>query len=137
MTPFLLPLGALAFFPGTWHYGIWAYPYGHPYFWHNQTSKHNESLPVVCVCQEFSECGCDQNHNRTYFNDLFDGQIPKNTSHVRVAEVNGTEKIFINGTLPNGTTRANPNATGSGATIAQTSGYWVMAAVVVGAVWFL
>ena len=137
VTPFLLPAAALAFFPALWLYSVYAYPYHHPYNFYNQTSNRNESLPVVCVCQEFSECGCDDNHNSTYFNDLFGGPVPKNTSNVRVVDVNGTETIYVNGTLPNGTTRADSSTSDSTATIAQLSGYWVTAAVVVGAVWLL
>lgn len=139
IAPFFLPLGALAFFPGLWLYGAYGYPFHNQYHYVNQTSHKNESMPVVCVCQQYSECGCDGNNNQTYFESLFNGTEPKNTSMVRVVDVNGTEKIYINGTLPNGTTAADPSASSAtvGATLLQASGYWVMAAVVASAVWVL
>lgn len=58
---------------------------------------------------------------------------------VRVVNVNGTEKIYINGTLPNGTTVADSSASSASVrgTLLQASGYWVTAAVVAGAVWVL
>jgi hypothetical protein len=127
----------MAFFPGIWLYGIYAYPYRDPYRFVNQTTNQNETIPVVCLCQEYSVCGCDKNHHSGYFKDLFNGPVPHDTDKVQVADVNGTRKVVINGTLPNGTTRSDPDASGSPATIAQASGYWVMAAVVMGAVWLL
>lgn len=137
LAPFLLPATALAFFPGIWLFGIYAYPYERPYHYMNQTSNKNESIPVVCVCQEYSECGCDNNHNKAYFKDLFGGVVPTNTSKVRVGDFNGTEKVYINGTLPNGTTLADQNASNSAPTLLQASGYWVPAAIVASAVWLL
>lgn len=94
---------------------------------------------MVCVCQKYSECGCDDNNNQTYYESLFNGSEPTNSSMVRVVNVNGTEKIYINGTLPNGTTVAESSATPSsvGAGLVQASGYWVMAAIVASAVWVL
>lgn len=135
--PFLLPIGALAFFPGIWLYGAYAYPYSHHYNYTNDTSKQNESLPVVCLCQEYSECGCDENNNGTFYQDLFNGTVPKNSSDVRVVNVNGTETIYINGTLPNGTTLRDPNASSASNHAAEAAGYWMMVAVVVGTVWGL
>lgn len=135
ITPFLLPAAALAFFPGLWLYGAYAYPYNHNYHYVNQTSHKNESLPVVCVCQEYSVCGCDNNSNSTYFHSLFNGTEPTNSSKVRVVDVNGTEKIYINGTLPNGTTAASSTSSSSASTLLQVSGYWVMVAIVISTVW--
>lgn len=139
IAPFFLPLGALALFPGLWLYGAYAYPFHHQYHYVNQTTHRNESLPVVCLCQQYSECGCDGNNNQTYFESLFNGTEPKNSSVARVANVNGTEKIYINGTLPNGTTVADPSASSAsvGVSLLQASGYWITAAVVAGAVWVL
>lgn len=135
VTPFLLPAAALAFFPGVWLYGIYAYPYYHPYYYVDQQTHRNESLPVVCLCQQYQECGCDSNNNRTYYESLFNGTEPKNTTVTRVANVNGTETIYINGTLPNGTTASTSGAPASAVTLAHLSGYWVTVAVVAAAVW--
>ncbi|KAJ5233438.1 uncharacterized protein N7469_005204 [Penicillium citrinum] len=137
ITPFLLPVAALAFFPGIWLYGAYAYPYSHPYHYHNNTSNHNDTLPVVCLCEEHQECGCDDNNNSTYYEDLFNGTQPKNTSNTRVVNVNGTEKIYINGTLPNGTTAddgTESSASPAVMTLMHASGYWATFAVVAAAV---
>jgi hypothetical protein len=93
---------------------------------------------VVCLCEEHQECGCDDNNNSTYYESLFNGTQPKNTTVTRVVDVNGTEKIYINGTLPNGTTAADSSSSGAPAsvqTLLNASGYWVTAAVVATAVW--
>ncbi|PLN77708.1 hypothetical protein BDW42DRAFT_155171 [Aspergillus taichungensis] len=153
LAPFLLPATALAFFPGLWLYGAYAYPYSHPYHYTNHTDNKNESLPVVCLCEEHAECGCDDNNKNSYYESLFNGTEPKNGSNVRVVEVNGTEKIFINGTLPNGTTadESNPSSTsndpnastalssapGPAVALLHASGYWVMVVVVISSVYML
>lgn len=150
LAPFLLPATALAFFPGLWLYGAYAYPYSHPYHYTNQTDNKNESIPVVCLCEKHAECGCDDNDKDSYYQSLFNGTEPKNGSNVRVAEVNGTEKIFINGTLPNGTTADessssdNPKgptavSTAPGPVVAllHASGYWVMVVLVISSVYML
>lgn len=135
ITPFLLPAAALGFFPGLWLYGAYAYPYSHPYYYEDEQTHKNESLPVVCLCQEYQECGCDNNNNRTYFESLFNGTEPKNTTNTRVVDVNGTEKIYINGTLANGTTAATSTAPAAAVNLLHASGYWVTVAVVATAVW--
>lgn len=139
LTPFLLPAAALAFLPGLWLYGAYLYPYNNPYRFVNQTTNQNQSLPVVCVCAQYAECSCDGNHNSSYYQSLFGGQVPHNTSRVKVLDVNGTEKIYINGTLPNGTTaeKASSAAHGPAGAVMNLGGYWVMAATVVAAVWFV
>ncbi|PLB33596.1 uncharacterized protein BDW47DRAFT_113658 [Aspergillus candidus] len=150
LAPFLLPATALAFFPGLWLYGAYAYPYSHPYHYTNHTDNKNESLPVVCLCAEHAECGCDDNDKDSYYKSLFNGTEPKNGSNVRVVEVNGTEKIFINGTLPNGTTSdesdsasssssstSSSSAPGPAVAMLHASGYWVMVALVFSSVYML
>lgn len=118
-------------------YGAYAYPYNNHYNYVDNQSHQNKSLPVVCVCEEYAECGCDDNNDSTYYQSLFNGTQPANSSTVRVVDVNGTEKIYVNGTLPNGTTAAESGASTLtlGRSMAQNSGYWAMVAVVVGAVW--
>ncbi|KAL4784492.1 hypothetical protein BJX76DRAFT_217946 [Aspergillus varians] len=138
IAPFLLPIAALAFFPGIWLYGAHVYPYNHPYHYVNNTNNKNESLPVVCLCGEYAVCGCDDNNNSTYYESLFNGTQPKNGSIVRVTDINGTQTIAINGTLPNGTTVDEATVDSAATlTIIQASGYWVMAALVVSAVYTL
>lgn len=135
ITPFLLPAAALAFFPGVWLYGAYAYPYHTPYYYMDEQNHKNESLPVVCLCQQYQECGCEDNNNSTYYESLFNGTEPKNTSVTRVVDVNGTEKIYINGTLANGTTADTSRAPAGAVTLLHASGYWVTVAVVAAAVW--
>lgn len=146
VTPFLLPVAALAFFPGVWLWGAYAYPYAHPYYYHDNNSNKNESLPVTCLCEKYQECGCDDTNNSTYYESLFNGTQPRNTSNVQVVNVNGTKTIVINGTLPNGTTTddgtssstsgaASGAASGPLVTLINASGYWVMVAVVAATVW--
>ncbi|KAL4901823.1 hypothetical protein BDW74DRAFT_159643 [Aspergillus multicolor] len=95
-------------------------------------------MPVVCLCGEHATCGCDDNSNNTYYESLFNGTQPKNSSIVKVTNINGTQTIAINGTLPNGTT-ADEDTVDSGATltIMQASGYWAMAAIALSAVYTL
>lgn len=133
-------MAALAFIlPAAWAYGAYAYPYNNHYRYYNETSHQNTSLPVVCVCQEYQECGCDDNNNRTYYESLFNGTTPHNTSDVRVVTINGTEKIYINGTLANGTTaeRSSGSSTNAASGLLQASGFWVPVAVVAAMVWGL
>ncbi|RAL06742.1 uncharacterized protein BO97DRAFT_429953 [Aspergillus homomorphus CBS 101889] len=141
LTPYLLPATGLAFF-GFWAYNVYAYPYPHHYYYVNQTSHRNESMPVVCLCQQYLECGCDDNSNSTYYESLFNGSQPTNTSVTRVANVNGTDSIYINGTLPNGTTVADSSASSTAAAglttqVQQAIGHWTVVALVVGQVWAL
>ncbi|KAL3457616.1 hypothetical protein BJX64DRAFT_14725 [Aspergillus heterothallicus] len=137
ITPFFLPVAALAFFPGLWLYGAHIYPYHNHYNYVNNTSNRNESLPVICLCEQYASCACEDNNNRTYYESLFDGTQPKNTSVVKVTTVNGTQTIAINGTLPNGTTAADPDSGATVLNLKQASGYWVMAAIAASTVYAL
>ncbi|KAK2745181.1 hypothetical protein FQN55_006305 [Onygenales sp. PD_40] len=143
--PFVfLPLAALAFFPGVWLWGAYAYQGGH-YTYVNKSipNANGTQIPVTCLCQKFSVCGCEENQDDKYFKDLIkqvdkDG-FPMNTSTIRVATVNGTQSIYVNGTLANGTTNPDPNAEGAAASNAppallRVGGYWVMGAIAVAAV---
>ncbi|KAJ5731023.1 uncharacterized protein N7483_005531 [Penicillium malachiteum] len=136
ITPFLLPVAALAFFPGLWYHPVYVYDYNNNYNYHNDNTNSNSSLPVACLCEEYQECGCDDNTNSTYFESLFNSTQPRNTSVVSVATVNGTKKIYVNGTLANGTTAADSSAaSGAMASMLQSSGYWVTIALVFALVW--
>lgn len=140
----LLPLGAMAFFPGIWLFGAYMYPFHHGYPYHNRTSDKNETLPITCLCQQYSVCGCENNNNSTYLDSLVNGTteegLPRNNSVITVASVNDTMRMYINGTLSNDTTAPT---SGSSSTvpppiaILNFSGYWVMAAIVVGTVWMV
>ncbi|PYI04478.1 hypothetical protein BO78DRAFT_431295 [Aspergillus sclerotiicarbonarius CBS 121057] len=133
VAPYYLPAAVIPFYyPGIWAYGMYVYPYSHGYHYVNDTTHQNESMPMACTCQKYLECGCDDNANSTYYQSLFNGSQPLNTSMTRVVGVNDTETIYINGTLPNGTTAAESS---SAAACPTAQGYWMMVAVVVGTVW--
>ncbi|MCJ1409046.1 hypothetical protein MMC19_003123 [Ptychographa xylographoides] len=143
IAPFFIGGAALGFFPGLWLYGAYAYPYTHPYYYHNSSAaqgQQNQSLPVECLCQEYTACGCDDNGNSTYVQSLVGNGEDYDTSLVRVAEVNGTKTLVINGTLPNGT---DDSSTSGGAPVGyrqmmlEGSGFWVVGAVVGLIIWGL
>ncbi len=82
------------------------YPYARPYSFYNASSEQNETKPVTCGCAQYAVCGCDENGDTQYLADLIGDGNYNNLNHtlVTVANVNGTQRILINGTLPNGTT---------------------------------
>jgi hypothetical protein len=125
-----LGVGALAFFPGLWLYGAYLYPYSHNYNFHNTTAGVNQTKPVRCLCEQYSECGCDDNTDPSYLNSVVGNgsQAALNKTLVRVANVNGTDTIFLNGTLPNGTTASGGTASASAAGIkgVETMGWLVV-----------
>ncbi|GFP56809.1 hypothetical protein ACSS6W_004672 [Trichoderma asperelloides] len=131
---------ALAFWPGIWLYGAYLYPYHQPYRFHNESSNRNETLNVICGCGTYDVCGCDDNNNTEYFTSLVgNGSYDAlNKSVVNVAMVNGTNSLLINGSLPNGTTADDPNASSSSAasmrTMVQMIGFWPAVAAVLVAV---
>ena len=133
-----MPATALAFFGGIWLYGAYAYPYNYHYQYVDQTSHHNASMPVFCLCEKYAECSCDENSDRSYYESIFNGTQPANSSVAKIVEVNGTETIYINGTLPNGTTVADSSAPSGGARAGvQISGYWPMVALFASTIWGL
>lgn len=164
--PLAFGAGALAFYPGFWPYGAYAYPYNHPYTFRNYsanatngtTTKReeqfqliearqsdtgvNETKPVTCLCAMYAECGCDDNGNTTFLDSLIgNGSYSGlNLSLVNVADINGTSTIVLNGTLPNGTTASGgtEDALSAGArTVIEASGCWVMVALVGMTVYFV
>ncbi|OSS52805.1 hypothetical protein B5807_01884 [Epicoccum nigrum] len=139
--PLLLGASLLLIMPGLWLYSVYPYHFSNPYRFHNQSDVNqtnpngtNQSLPVTCLCQEYSPCGCDENSDQKYLNDLVgNGSYPAlNKSLVTVSDINGTRTLVINGTLPNGTTA--PGGTDDSAAVhlkvGKYAGYWVMASIV-------
>lgn len=81
-------------------------PYGAYYYRVNETAPapsnntaHNTTDPVLCVCESYLPCGCD-NANSSY-------TLP---SGVEFVVINGTEYGIVNGTLANGT--SGPTSSG-------------------------
>ncbi|KAI9762505.1 MAG: hypothetical protein M1835_008004 [Candelina submexicana] len=99
LAPFLLVGAGLAIFPGLWLYGAYAYPYSSPYNFRNRTSNENQTLPITCLCQEYSVCGCDDNNNSTYLDGILgNGSMAAlNDSLARISDVNGTRTLVLNG----------------------------------------
>jgi len=67
-------------------------------------------------------------------------QAALNDTLIRVANVNGTNTLVINGTLPNGTTASGGDVSPSAGTkqiILEHGGYWVMGAIVCWTVFLL
>jgi len=105
---------ALVIFPGVWLYRVYPYYYNNPYHFYNVSLKNatqqslNDTLPVVCLCQEYGICGCDENDDQGYLNDLVGNgsYAALNKTLITVSEVNNTHTwaLVLNGTLPNGTT---------------------------------
>jgi len=108
ITPYILAGAALGLLPGLWLASAFAYPFSRPHLFHNTTASTNETLPVLCLCQEYSVCGCDENHNETYAQALYQNAsaLPNDADMFtsKIADVNNTRTVVINGTLANGTT---------------------------------
>jgi hypothetical protein len=129
-------IGSTLGFWGTyWLVGAYHYPYTHPYGFYNQSSNRNESKPVECLCRVDEECGCDDNSaDTTYMNSIIgNGSYDAlNKSLVNVANVNGTDTIYINGTLANGTTSSGGtedpySAAGGMSSLLHAAGWWPLA----------
>ncbi|KAH4120212.1 hypothetical protein HBH70_106190 [Parastagonospora nodorum] len=155
--PLLVGGAALAIMPGLWLYSVYPYHYNNPYRFYNRTANRtnnndndndrrslvylvtrqeqgaNETLPVVCLCQEFSPCGCDENDDPAYISDLVGNgsYAALNKSLITVSDVNNTRSLVLNGTLPNGTTAAGGEDDSAAAhSMAKYTGYWAMGLVV-------
>lgn len=115
---------------------------------------------MTCLCERYSACGCDDANNATFLDGIIgDGNLANlNKSLVNVGNVNGTKTIVLNGTLPNDTiadasttTTTESDATTGAATnlpsrsaaaankrfLLETSGFWLLGAIVAATVWFL
>lgn len=158
IAPFLLPLAALSIFPGIWLASAYAYNFDQPYHFVNRTQKSqdqpdgtNQTLPVSCLCQQYQVCGCDQNDDQSYLDGIVgDGNVGNfDKSVVALSNVNNTQTLVLNGTLPNGTTAdggtdnpsADPTTDSTGAALSAlvitASGWWLMVGTVILTVFFL
>lgn len=153
----IAPIAILAIMPGLWLYSVYPYHYNNRYNFYNRTANRtannndndrrdfvdlmirqetagaNESLPVMCLCQENSVCGCDENDDQQYITDLIgNGSYQAlNKSLVTVSDVNGTRTLVLNGTLPPGTTAPGGLDDAAAALgIGKYSGYWAMGLIV-------
>lgn len=128
---------------GVWLYHVYSYPYNKPWTFYNVTTDSNQTKPVNCLCQEYSECGCDENDNAQFQADILGNgsYAGLNKSVVSVADVDGKSTIILNGTLPNGTTDGESSENSDGFSIShslmQGGGYWALAAFVSTAVFMI
>ncbi|EWC43460.1 hypothetical protein DRE_07570 [Drechslerella stenobrocha 248] len=101
LAPLLLPLAAVALiFPGLWLYSVYSYHYNTPYRYYNETRQQEQTVPVQCLCMQYSECACDDNGNTSFLDEL----VALNQSNTtNFAEVDGKWTLLINGTVENGT----------------------------------
>ena len=113
----------------------------------NSTTTSNgttQVFPVVCLCQQYSVCGCDDNSDSAFLQSL----LPNNTAQptlndtlIRISDVNGTRSIVLNGTLPNGTTASGGTDDPSGAApsrmVLRYARWWSVLVMIIGMIWFL
>ncbi|RYP86811.1 hypothetical protein DL769_000656 [Monosporascus sp. CRB-8-3] len=133
IAPFLV-VGGLGFLGGAYVAGggYYMYPYHNQYYYRNATTDRNETKPVVCTCREYGVCSCDDNGDDEYFNSIIgDGSYEGlNRSVVEVArnETDDRTYVYINGTLPNGTTAdggtEDPNAGAGLRALVRAAGWW-------------
>ncbi|KAI0799148.1 hypothetical protein GGR55DRAFT_518183 [Xylaria sp. FL0064] len=125
-------IGGIGFLGVSYLYGAWLYPYHNHYYYHNATTNMNETKPVMCVCDPYSPCTCDDNGNSTYFSSVVGDGSYTNLNHTLVSvaknDTTNNQTIYINGAVPNGTTAAggtdDPNAANSMVALAQAAGWW-------------
>lgn len=151
----LAPAAILLIMPGLWLYSVYPYHYSNPYrfynqsatnddddnnrkrsLWTRQTQGRNETLPVMCLCEEFRVCGCDENDDQQYLDDLVGNgsYAALNKSLITVSDVNGTKTLVLNGTLPNGTTAPGGEGAAASLTVGNLAGYYAVALLVVAGV---
>ena len=140
-------IGAAAIFPGLWLYGAYSYNWNHPYSFRNRTNStanRNDSLPVTCLCEMYSACGCDDNNDNSYLDQIIGNGSYNglNKTLVNVSNVNGTRTIVLNGTLPNGTDtdttqQSSSTSDASSLVMRESVGLWALGAFVGGALWLL
>lgn len=151
--PLLVGGAALALMPGLWLYSVYPYYYHTPYRFYNRTANAtennnnnndarsiivrqsggqqgaNETLPVVCLCQEYSVCGCEENTDQAYLDDLIGNgsYAALNKSLITVSRNESGKMLVLNGTLPNGTTApGGVDDAASGLSIGRYAGYWAV-----------
>lgn len=105
----LLLGSALGFGIASYPHGAYRYPHSQKYTFHNVTTDREETKPVDCVCGKDLPCGCEDNTDKKYLDELIGNgsYAALNKSLVDVGEYRGESTIRINGTLPEGTTAEN------------------------------
>lgn len=140
----LVGVAALAFWPGSWYRpNVHGYRYNNEYSFYNATADQNQTKPVLCGCEDEAPCGCDEPEDRSERDDWLDevignGSYPHlNKSIVDVGDYEGRSTILINGTLPQDTTLADPDADSAAdgmRIVLEQLGWWPAAAAAMAAV---
>ncbi|KAK6496607.1 hypothetical protein TWF481_001601 [Arthrobotrys musiformis] len=125
LAPFLLPLAAIALiFPGLWLYAVYSYHYNTLYQYYNNSLNAIQSVPVQCLCMQYSDCACDDNGNTTFIDEL----VALNQSNTTVfAVVDGVWTLLINGTVENGTGPAAGETINAGSSLNALGYLWMVA----------
>ncbi|RDA85933.1 hypothetical protein CP532_0838 [Ophiocordyceps camponoti-leonardi (nom. inval.)] len=133
IAPFLLIGASLAFWPGIWLHGAHLYPYSYVHQYRNESSGRNETAKVLCGCDQFEECSCDENNDRVFYDGLIGNgsYAALNKSVIDVGEFKGEKTLLLNGTLPNGTTVDGPDSAASSFTAVATALWTVVATILV------
>lgn len=136
ITPVLLGAGfAVALFGvSAWAFGAYAYDFDDHYTYRDPNTNKNVTLPVECICQRFAVCGCDSNNKDSYYKSVFNGTVPHNSSLVKIVDYKKEKTIFIDGSLPNGTTAKNAASSLEGGSFTTLFMTFIM---VTGMVWFI
>ena len=132
-----------AAFPGPWLFGAYYYHYRITFANRTLTNKThssgvNQTRTLGCLCQKYQVCGCDQNDDSRYVDDLIGtgayGAL--NHSLITVTKFKGAPTILVNGSLPNGTTAAGW-ATGNRQALLEHASWGVVAGVLMYTVCFM
>ncbi|KAK6344987.1 hypothetical protein TWF718_006932 [Orbilia javanica] len=125
LAPFLLPLAAIALiFPGLWLYAVYSYHYNTLYQYYNDSLNAIQSVPVQCLCMQYSDCACDDNGNTTFIDEL----VALNQSNTtNFAVVDGVWTLLINGTVENGTGPAAGETINAGSNLNALGYLWMVA----------
>ncbi|KAK7985417.1 hypothetical protein PG988_003039 [Apiospora saccharicola] len=136
IVPGLLIGSAIGLGAGAFLYGAYSYPYHDKFEYFNATTNRKETKPVECLCDKYSDCGCDDNGDKKYLNDIIGNGTYEglNKSVVNIGEINGKQTIIINGTIPNDTSSDssssdnNANAGIDMHSLLHTAGWWPVVA---------
>ena len=135
INPLILPAAGVGFLgAGALAYGYYYYPYHGYWNYHNNSANENQTRPVDCYCAKYQQCACEQRNETDYVNS-----VANNQSISRVADVNGTETLLVNGTLPNGTdpAAAESKAVALSGGLGQFGGWAVISGAVAWGVWMM
>lgn len=140
---FLAPALFVGAAGAVWLHNVYSYPYPNSYSFRNTSAGANSTgittLPVNCLCQENSQCGCDKPANNDTLDAIVGNGTITNKSLAQVADVNGTNTLLINGTLADGSSGTASGGMPSARLLGgvQWGGWAIITAGVAYTVWFI